>query len=66
MGTPKKQYTPVPKCKGGCIHAGKIYDLPCCNYIFNEGHPRPCPPGKDCTVYEKGKKSHTRWLWWDD
>lgn len=24
-----------------------------CNYIFIEGHRRPCPGGKDCTVKEK-------------
>jgi hypothetical protein len=27
-----------------------------CNYIFIEGHKRPCPPGKGCTEYKKGKR----------
>lgn len=30
----------------GCGHP----DYKCCNYIFDVGTRRPCPPGKDCTV----------------
>ena len=35
-------------CKG-CMHWGGQYSA-CCNYIFDKGQRRPCPPGKDCTV----------------
>lgn len=27
-----------------------------CDYIFIEDKPRPCPPGKDCTVWKSKKK----------
>ena len=37
-------------CKG-CFHwRGESFGSICCNYIFDEGHRRPCPPGQDCTV----------------
>lgn len=31
-------------CKG-CIYHSNV-----CNYLFDTGHRRPCPPGKACTV----------------
>lgn len=35
-----------------CVYFhGKADENCCCNYIFDRGHRRPCPPGKDCTVY---------------
>lgn len=43
-------------CKG-CIHLGKVASLPCCNYIFDTGKCRPCPPGEGCTVKETRKRN---------
>lgn len=42
----------------GCIYFFGDYEISsCCNYIFIMGEPRPCPPGKDCTVrYERSKE----------
>lgn len=35
----------------GCLHFyGDYENNRCCNYIFDVGHRRPCPPGKACTV----------------
>lgn len=35
----------------GCLHFYGAYDNNvCCNYIFDEGKLRPCPPGAKCTV----------------
>jgi hypothetical protein len=35
----------------GCIYQGYAGGYQrCCDYIFKVGKPRPCPPGKDCTV----------------
>lgn len=54
-------YDPVRKitydraCKG-CIYLGRAGWLGCCNYIFIEGKPRPCLPGKDCTIKETKRK----------
>ena len=43
-------------CKG-CVYWGGDYDNNyCCNYIFIEGHSRPCPAGKDCTEKVIGKR----------
>lgn len=33
----------------GCVHCRSDYGSKYCNYIFDEDHRRPCPPGKDCT-----------------
>ena len=32
-----------------CWFRGKVAGMPCCDYIFKTGHPRPCPPGEACT-----------------
>ena len=40
-----------------CVYWGGEYtNNYCCNYIFCEGHRRPCPPGKDCTEKIIGKR----------
>lgn len=43
-------------CKG-CIYYGLIGPYGCCNYIFIKDERRPCPPGKDCTVKQKRKRT---------
>lgn len=59
---------PLPKCKPGCIHqrrwdhTGETY----CAYIFDTGHPRPCPGGPDCTEYKKGRPVKKHPDHWDD
>ena len=41
----------------GCAYWGGAYEHnACCNYIFVEGHSRPCPPGKGCTERVTGNK----------
>ena len=51
---PNKKY-----CKG-CVYWGGDYENNyCCNYIFIEGHRRPCPPGKGCTEKTLGKRKRT-------
>lgn len=53
---PNKKY-----CKG-CVYWGGAYENNfCCNYIFVEGHRRPCTPGKDCTERVTGKKLQIDW-----
>lgn len=38
----------------GCLHwYGDYENNRCCNYIFDVGHRRPCPPGEKCTEYRK-------------
>ena len=35
----------------GCIHFYGAYRAnKCCNYLFDTGRRRPCPPGSACTV----------------
>ena len=47
----------VPKCPRDCIHYGYWdVNVPCCDYLLNTGHRRPCPAGENCTVYKKGKR----------
>lgn len=45
------------KCPKGCVY--HFNDRPLahsyCQYILITGHCRPCPPGKDCTAYKRGK-----------
>ena len=48
-------------CKG-CYYLTQAGGYGCCNYIFMEGHRRPCPPGKACTVKTKQKKGVNQWL----
>ena len=53
---PAKKH-PCYGCKYSCMGSGwAIY----CEYIFIEGHRRPCPGGKDCTV--KDTKSRRKEL----
>ena len=34
----------------GCFHFyGNYTENRCCNYIFDMGKKRPCPPGEQCT-----------------
>lgn len=33
-----------------CFYYTKLFSVWYCRYIFAVGKPRPCPPGKDCTV----------------
>lgn len=37
-------------CEGCFYYRGEYEINKCCNYIFIEGHRRPCPPDKECTV----------------
>lgn len=47
-----EQRKPKKPC-AGCIHYHAYFRANlCCNYIFNVGHRRPCPPGAECTVKE--------------
>lgn len=40
-----------PNPCAGCRHfRGRFVINRCCNYIFDMGHRRPCPPGSLCTV----------------
>ena len=42
-------------CKG-CLHYyGACKNNACCNYIFDIGYMRPCPPGEECTVKVRRK-----------
>lgn len=35
----------------GCLHwYGCFVNTQCCNYIFDMGRRRPCPPGAGCTA----------------
>lgn len=47
-------------CPKDCRHLGKVAEMPCCNYIFNIGRPRPCPAGAGCTEYQGGGKLSKR------
>lgn len=58
---PKMVYDPVHKLSydracNGCVYRGRVGSYGCCDYIFIKDKPRPCPPGKDCTVKETGRK----------
>lgn len=47
-------------CKG-CIHFDTVQSgAETCNYIFNEGRRRPCPPGSQCTEKVEGKRPAKR------
>jgi len=47
-------------CRKGCVYSGEIGGMPCCNYCFIADKLRPCPAGKDCTVYKRGKRLRTK------
>ena len=49
-------FNPYAKYCKGCKYWGSNYGSGCCNYIFIEGHRRPCPPGKGCTEYKRGRR----------
>lgn len=45
----------------GCIHLMRIGGVyPCCNYIFDTGHRRPCDPGEGCVVKETWKENKAK------
>ena len=59
--TEKKPESPIINtnkkyCKGCIYWHGAYRDYEMCNYIFDVGHRRPCPPGNDCTEKVKGKR----------
>ena len=62
-GEPEKDYPGADfrRCKkdGGCKYLEVALGKPMCGYILQTGHPRPCPAGKNCTVFVKGK--HSTW-----
>lgn len=43
-------------CPAGCVYSGTVSGMNCCHYVFIEDKLRPCPAGKDCTEYKKGRK----------
>ena len=50
-------YVPAPldkHCEGCVYYQGQL--IKTCNYIFEKGERRPCPPGKGCTVKLKRRK----------
>ena len=40
------------RCRGCVYFQGQYDENCCCHYIFIENKRRPCPPGKDCTVFQ--------------
>ena len=44
----------------GCAYWFCDNNVNSCNYIFVEGHRRPCPPGKDCTEKKPKKKGRKK------
>jgi len=50
-------------CKDCSYFHGQFDENCCCNYIFEEGHRRPCPPGAQCTV--KKPRERARRMRWD-
>lgn len=56
----KRSVNPNQKYCEGCVYWGGCFKSNyCCNYIFIEGHSRPCPPGKGCTEKIVGKRKRT-------
>lgn len=53
---PAKRKAPVGKCPKGCAYSGEVAATPYCRYFLVTGERRPCPPGKDCKVYRKGRQ----------
>lgn len=43
-------------CKGCFYRRGSTEASKSCDYILIEGHRRPCPPGKGCTVKKKERR----------
>lgn len=50
-------------CKDCVYFHGQFDENCCCNYIFEEGHSRPCLPGALCTV--KKPRERSRRMRWD-
>lgn len=47
----------------GCFHwRGETYGGTTCNYIFDQKHRRPCPPGEGCTVRRERGEAERRLL----
>lgn len=65
VGEKPTKLSAVAKCPKGCIHQARWDEhTKFCAYILDEGHRRPCPAGKDCTEYKRGrraKKSPEKW-----
>lgn len=47
---PTKQATRDSNCENCIYYRGEYAINACCNYIFDTGEHRPCPPGDECTV----------------
>ena len=59
------QETTIDRHCLGCKYYCTIWDGMCyCNYIFQVGKRRPCAPGKDCTVKEKGRPPKVKGCGW--
>lgn len=39
----------------GCDHYRGSHGFMMCEYLLDNGHRRPCPPGKDCTCHTSKK-----------
>lgn len=51
---------PVIRCRDCRYYAY----VACCNYLFDTGKPRPCPPGALCTVRRPGRhRRNTKKRW---
>ena len=48
-------------CSGCKYYFGDYIANRCCNYIFVEGHRRPCPPGDGCTAKVIGPAPFHTW-----
>lgn len=62
---PSKEKHKEHKCNNrcrACRFRGKLSNKTMCEYMDIMGESRKCPPGSDCTKYERGnpKKSHYR------
>ena len=45
----------------GCLHFYGAYENNrCCNYIFDVGHSRPCPPAEGCSEYTAYTRENKR------
>lgn len=49
------------KCKRGCIYYSTTTHT--CDYWLLMDQRRPCPPGKDCTVYQRSAKGGAKNKW---
>jgi len=52
--TMQEPFTPdTSRCVSCLYFHGQFDENCCCNYIFDVGERRPCPPGAACTVYRR-------------